>query len=147
MEIQPASMAQVVEGRDGRRWGIDDDVGGIAKQLQEIDPKLRLQWNEKREFFMVVEVLEEGDGKSTERLVFSAKECDGRIVTRMRQIASPGYDFLAEIDQMDAQAEKDRDHGFSEKIGEAGEVAAHALRKDLEDQHRIVVPREVSDGA
>ncbi len=125
-------------GRDGRRITIEEDVGNVAKRIKEINPRLGLQWNERGEFFTVVE----DDGK-TERLVLTAQECDERIVKRVEEIASPGYDYLGEIDRMDAQAEKDKDHRFHEQTGEIGERLAHALRKDLQAKNKAFVTRNV----
>lgn len=139
MDVQPASIAQVRMGKDGGLITIDEDVGGVAAQLREIDPKLKLAWNDKGEFFYVAE----DDGRE-ERLVFTARECDGRIVERARQIASESYDLTAEMDRIDKAAEKRIDDRFHERLGEAGEKAAYALREDLQAKHRVVVPRDVS---
>lgn len=136
MEIQPASLFQIRLGRDGRKVWVDSDVGNVAKGLREVDPRLRLQYNERSEIFCVVEVDDAG-----ERLVFTAQECDGRIVERARKIAHPSYDVAGEMDRIDREADKAIDHAFSEKVGEAGEHAAHALRKDLQAKPRIVVPK------
>jgi hypothetical protein len=133
MDIRPATMAQVTFARDGRKVTIEEDVGSIAMQLKEIDPKLKLQLNEKGGFFMVIE----DDGRE-ERLVFTAQECDGRILKRMREIAAPDYDYVGELERMDKQAAKDRDHSLSEKSGEIGEHLAHALRKDLNPGKAVV---------
>lgn len=142
MDVQPASIAQVRTGKDGKPITIDADVGGVAAQLREIDPKLKLAWNEKGGFFYVAE----DDGRE-ERLVFTAQECDGRIVERARQIASESYDLVAEMDRLDRGVERERDHAFSEKLGEAGERAAHALRKDLGATNKAFVGKDVPDGA
>lgn len=138
MDVQPANMAQVRMGKDGKPITISEDVGGVAAQLREIDPKLKLAWNDKGEFFYVAE----DDGRE-ERLVFTARECDGRIVERARRIASESYNLVAEMDQIDKGVERARDHAFSEKLGEAGERAAHALRKDLEHQGKVFVKRDL----
>ncbi len=140
--IEPASLTQIRRGRDGRRIVIDEDVGNVAKQLHDIDSKLGLQWNEKGEFFMVVEYAQLPEGEE-ERLIFTAKECDGRIVKRMEQIASPTYDFMAEVEAMDKQADRDKDHAFHEETGEIAEQLAHAVRKDLGATNKIIVPRGV----
>ena len=140
--IEPASVAQVRRARDGRRITIDEDVGEVAVRLKEIDPKLGLQWNEKGDFFMVVEYVQKPEGEE-ERLIFTAKECDHRIVKRMEQIAHPSYDFMAEVEAMDKQAERDKDHRFHEQTGEAAERMAHALRRDLQHGGKIFIPKEV----
>jgi hypothetical protein len=144
MDIAPASLAQIRMGRDGRRVVVDEDVGNVAAQIHEVDPSLGLQWNEKGEFFMVVETIGEAGGY-TERLVLTAKECDQRIVERVRQIASPDYDYGAEMDRMDEQAKKDADHRFHEETGEVAEHLAHALRKDLQYQGKVFVPDWIKD--
>ena len=138
--IEPASFAQVRYGRDGRRINIDADVGEVASRLKEIDPKLGLQWNEKGDFYMVVEYAQLPEGEE-ERLIFTAQECDQRIVKRMEQIASPTYDFMAEVEAMDKQADRDKDHQFHEETGEVAEQLAHAVRKDLGATNKIIVPR------
>jgi hypothetical protein len=135
MEIQPASIAQVRAGRNGRKVLIEDDVLHIAKRLQEIDRSLRLRWNEQGEFFVVYQVL---DG--SEKLVLTARELDERIVQRVRKIAHPSYDYVAEMERMDRRAEKDADHRFHEQTGEIGERMAHALRKDLQAQNKVFIP-------
>ena len=142
MDIAPASLAQIRMGRDGRRVVVSEDVGNVAAQIHEIDPRLGLVWNEKGEFFMVVEQ----DGL-TERLVLTAKECDQRIVERVRQIASPDYDYGAEVDRLDAAAEKAKDHRFHEETGEVAERLAHALRKDLQHKGKVFVPDWMDHGA
>lgn len=138
MELQPASLAQVRAGRDGRMIAIDEDVLDIAMRLQEIDDSLRLRWSESGEYFVVYQLI--GDG---EKLVLTSTELTPQIIERVRKIAHPEYDFGAELDQMDAQAEKDKDHRFHEQVGERGEVLAHALRKDLQAKNKIIVPRDV----
>lgn len=141
MEIRPASIEQVRLGRDGQRILVDDDVGSIAKQIQEIDPRLKLEWNWKGEFFMVIETEELAEGRE-ERLVTTAQELDGRLLKRVREITSPSYDFLGELERVDLQAEQERERRFSERAGEAGEHAAHALRKDLQAQNKVFVPKD-----
>jgi hypothetical protein len=142
MEIQPASMAQVVTGRGGRRIPVDDDVGNIARRIKEIDNSLSLQFNERGEFFVVVQTVDTPTGPE-EKLVLTAQELDERVLHRVKHITHQSYDYVAEMDQMDAQAKRDEDHAFHEKTGEAGEVAAHALRKDLGATNKAFVPKDV----
>jgi hypothetical protein len=139
MEITPASFAQVRDGRDGRRITIEEDVGDIARRVKEISHLLSLQWNEKGEFFAVVETTADG----TERLVLTAQECDNRIVERVMRIADASYDFLAEVDAMDARAEREKAHRFSEETGEVGERLAHALRRDIQAKNKVILPKGV----
>ena len=138
MEVTPATFMQVKTGRDGRRVTITEDVGDVARRLHEISPKLVLIWNEKGGHFTVAERDINGD----ERLVFTAQECDDRIVKRAELITSEHYDYLGELDKLDKAAERARDHAFSEQTGEIAERLAHAVRKDL-NPGRITVPKGV----
>ncbi len=142
MEIEPATLAQVAMGRDGKMHEVDDDVGGIALRLKEIDDSLRLRWNEFGGFFVIYQMLDTAEGL-LEKLVLTAQELDGRIIKRVEQITHPSYDFVAEMDRMDEQAQKDKDHAFHEQTGEVAERMAHAVRKDLEAQNKAFVPKDV----
>jgi hypothetical protein len=134
MEIQPASIAQVRAGRGGRAILIEDDVLDIARRLQAIDESLRLRWNEQGEFFVIYQVLDDA-----EKLVLTAQELDERVLRRVREIAHPSYDYMAEVDRMDKQSRKDADHRFYEETGEVGERLAHAVRRDLQAQNKVFV--------
>ena len=138
MEIQPASLAQVRAGRDGRSILIEDDVANIAGRLKTIDDSLRLRWNERGEYFVVYQQL----GRD-EKLVLTAQQLDERILHRVQQITHPSYDFVGEIDRMDKQAQKDADHRFSEQTGEIAEELAHAVRKDLGATNKAFIQKEV----
>ncbi len=142
MEIEPATLAQVAMGRDGKMHEVDDDVGGIALRLKEIDDSLRLRWNEFGGFFVIYQMLDTAEGL-LEKLVLTAQELDGRIIKRVEQITHPSYDFVAEMDRMDEEAQKDKDHAFHEQTGEVAERMAHAVRKDLEAQNKAFVPKDV----
>lgn len=137
MLIEPASLAQVRTGRNGRRILIEEDVLDVARQLRELDESLRVYWNEAGEYFVIVEVLPNGD----ESLVTTAQELTPALVGHMRQIAKEN--FAEELERMDRQADRERDHAFAESVGEHGERAAHALRKDLLFGGRIFVPRGI----
>jgi hypothetical protein len=135
IQIQPASFDQLVRAKDGRLVGISDDVGGVAQQLREIDPGFRLAYSEAED----ITIVSHDDGDS-EELKFTAKGTpDHRIVQRAREIASPGYDFLADLEATDRAAEKARYDQFREKVGDAGERLAYALRKDLHVENRVFI--------
>lgn len=129
MEIQAATIAQLQRGKGGRMVEIDDDVGGIAKRLREIDPGLHLRYSEAGEYFVVYFV----DGEKAE-LVTTATTCDGRLLQRVERIASDQYDFTGELERLDAQSEADQEHAFREHVGEIGERLAHAIRRDVHGQ-------------
>jgi hypothetical protein len=138
MELQAASLAQVRRGRDGRQITIDEDVLGVVKELKQIDPGLKVRWNEVGEYFVVYEVLKDG----TESLVTTTPTLDGRLVKHMRRLGSEDYDYVAEIERMDTDAERAKDRVFSERVGELGEQAAHALRQDL-NPGKVILPRGI----
>lgn len=136
MEIQHASLAQVRKGRDGRRVLVERDVLDVARQLQEIDPGLRVWWNEYGEYFAVGHVQPDG----SESLVTTVAELTPAVVEHVRRLGSAGYDYAAELARKDQQAEKDRADVFTEQVGEAGERLAHAVRNDIQAKPRIFVP-------
>lgn len=141
LEIQPANITQVARLGDGRLVTISDDVGGVARDLRAIDRSLRLRYSPDQRIYVVYRVCMTGDGEVVEELVTTSRTCDQRIVKRIREISHPSYDYAAELDRLDAAADRRADHSFNERVGETGERLAHALRKDLGlGRARIVVP-------
>lgn len=138
MDIPAATIDQVRLGRDGRKVTITDDVGNIAAKLKAISPKLGLQWNERGEFFAVVE----HDGPR-ERLVTTALELDDRLVKRIELLASPTHDYGKELERIDLQVDRDHDHRFAERSGEISERLAFHVRKDVEAKNRVFLPKGV----
>lgn len=149
IEISPASVAQVHRTRVGRNVLIDDDVQGIARDLREIDKSLKLEFDPGQEMYVVYQVVCEPDGSVSDKLVTTWDierngPLDKRLVHRIRQIAAAGYDYAAELDRVDAEAEKAAEYAFAEEFGPVADQLAWALLKDLgENKGRVVVPREV----
>lgn len=144
MEIQPATLAQVVRGRGGKMVQIDDDVAGIAQRLQEIDPRLRLRYSEPGGYFVVYRLIERPDGSTKKDMVTTSTTVDGRLLQRIEKVYGRDYNYADELDKVDAAAKRERDHRFSEQVGPLAEQLAHAIRKDLGVKApRIYVPREV----
>jgi hypothetical protein len=127
MEIPAASIAQVQRLRDGRLVEIADDVCGTVKQLQEIDKSLRVRHSDVTGLFVLYQLLDSGE----EHLVFTTPFLDQRVVDRFRKIAQPGYDYAAELDQIDRAADKPHDDRMRDKVEDAAERLAHAIRTDL----------------
>lgn len=140
IEITPATLAQVHRTRNGHQIAIDDDVQGVARDLLAIDPSLRLHYDPHGEYYVVKQLVTERDGTVTEKLVTTALELDQRIVHRVRQIAHPSYDYAAELDRVDAAADRERDRRQAELVGPMAERLAHALRKDLGATNRAFMP-------
>ena len=143
MEIEPATIAQVRAGRDGRVLTVEEDVFEVAGRLKEIDPSLHLRWNERGEYFVVYQLIGKLEEGGEEKLVLTAKELTPAIIARVEEIAHPEYDFVAEMDKLDKQADKDKDHRFHEQTGEAAERMAHAVRKDIQAKNKIILPKGV----
>ena len=137
MDLQPASIAQVRQGKH-RRITVEADVGNVVAQIKEIDPRLGVIWDDDGEFFAVVEQ----DGLK-QRIVLTALELDYRVLARIKELASPDYDYVAEMDAMDKLADKEKDRRFHNEVGERAEVMAHALRDDLQFKGKIFVPEWV----
>jgi hypothetical protein len=141
IEIRPASVAQVIRSRRGVRVVITDDVCDVARRVEEINPEFRLEYDPLEAFFVVYQRRELPTGEVKEQLVATALDCDARLVEEVRKAASPSYDLAGEMERLDARAERDRRHRFSEQIGDAGERLAHALCNDLDlNGSRIFVP-------
>lgn len=107
------------------------DVGGVAQELQRIDRSLKLRYSERQDYWAVY--TESDDGRET-HLVLTAKECDHRIVKRVQEIDShgrSGYDYAQALEHAALERRRLAKQRFDEQVGEAGELAAHAVRKDL----------------
>lgn len=132
-------MSMVQMGRDGRSVLVDDDVLDIARRIKEIDDSLLLRWNERGEFFVVAQIVQTPDGPE-EKLVLTTMELDERIIHRLKHISHASYNLADEAEKIDREADRKAEHEFSERVGEIGEHAAHALRKDLQAQSKIIIP-------
>lgn len=143
-EIQPARVDQIRAGAGGREIVIDADVGGVVKQLREIDPAFRVRYSEAGDYFVVYCQDEGGDPY----MVATYQELDARVVSNIREIVyrnrQPGYSYAAELERMNADADRRREQRFSEQIGERAERLAHAVRKDLGDTSRAFIDRNPS---
>lgn len=139
MELQAATLAQMQRARGGRYVLIEEDVGSVVAQIQEIDATLRVRYSEAGGFFVVYQVTDDG-----EKLVTTAQELDGRLVQRLQEIAHPEYDYVAELEAKEDAADRARDERFSEQVGEIGERMAWAMRRDTSGiTGHMRVPRDV----
>lgn len=138
--FQRASLAQVRAGRGGRLVEVGPDVLDIGKRILEIDPNLRLRWNDNGEYFVIYEATPDGG----EKLVTTTPVLDQRLLDHLRLIGSPGYDAGLEMEKHEKAREGAQEHAFKEEVGEKAELLAHAVRKDLQAQNRIIVPGDLS---
>jgi hypothetical protein len=146
MMIDSASLPSVQRGRRGVVVFVDDDALGIAKQLEEMKfPEgfghLRLGWNEYREEFVVIQIQPDG----SEHLVTRAEKADGRLLKRVRDVTHPSYDYAADLERIDAEADARLKWDFSQQVGDKAERLAHAIRKDTQTQNRIFLPNGISE--
>lgn len=139
-------MEQIRLGRDGKMHVITEDAGGIAQRLREIDSRLHLRYSEKGQYY-VVYAREEHEPEGTGYMVATYQALDARILKDIEQIKwlneQPGYSYADALEEKNAEAEAKREYDFSQKIKENAEQLAWAIRKDLGEQGRIVVDKEI----
>jgi hypothetical protein len=139
VDIQRASLTQVIEGRGGQTVTISEDVGNIAARLKEIDERLVLRWNERGSYFQVIECLPDG----SESLVTTRQVIGPELVESVAKMGKRKITLATEIEDIDKKAEREKDWRFEQEVGEIGERLAHAVRKDTQAKHRIFLPRGV----
>jgi hypothetical protein len=162
MKIEAAHIDQLARARNGRMILISHDVGGVAAQLREIDPGLRVRFAEAGDppYWVVYHEQENADGSITHTLVLTAQAhqtntgvwtgLDQRVVDRVREIDAhgrSGYDFAAEVEKQNRQAHENRRAEFRRKVEPITEQAAHAVRKDLGSTAKAFIPRDVPRSA
>jgi hypothetical protein len=134
---RPATAEQVHRARNGRFHHVG---GEVERALQDYEPNLRIRYSDTGGYY-VVYYLDPATGD--EDLVTTALDYDMRIVAKVMAIDSERYDLVAEMDRLDAQAERDLAHIESERVGEVGQRLHHAFRKDLGDTGSIFVPKGI----
>jgi hypothetical protein len=128
IEVEPGTLNQVRTAANGMLIVIRDDVSGVAQDLRQIDPTLRLRCNDDQSLFIVYQQL---DDQGSEHLVTTARHLDQRIVYRVRELVQPDYDFVGEIHKREQAEEKRHDHEWDEVIGDMAEKLAFGFRQDL----------------
>jgi hypothetical protein len=126
IEVEPGSIAQVQRALSGRLVVIPDDVCNVARDLRAIDRRLVVEAEDDLSVYVVVLV----DGPER-KLVTSAKHLDQRIVQRVQKITAEGYDFVAELEELEARADAEQAAKRRELVGDVAEKLGHAFRKDL----------------
>ena len=139
--LSPARLDQFVETRN-RQVIVDADSCAVVKDLQDIDKTLGVRFVDgPSPYFAVTQTIEHGDGRVEQHLVTTAQAfqtefgtyagLDNRIVERVRQVTHSSYDFMAEAEKNKREWEEARRKEREEVLGEMGEQAAFAVRKDL----------------
>jgi hypothetical protein len=139
VSVRKATIAQVRAGRGGRLVQVDDDIFDMAKRLHEIDTSLGLDWNDTAGYFRVTQTLPDG----RKHVVTTARELTPDLIELVRRLASSDYDYVGELERIDAEGKRDREHRMHEQTGEMGELLHHAIRQDLGYKPRIFLPRGV----
>lgn len=138
---------------------IDADAGGVAADLRAIDPGLKVRFAENGNppFWAVYH--ESEDGRNTYLVLTAVAHMtplgtwgglDQRIVKRIQEIdpqGRGGYDFASEVQKQDAEARERHRQRFRDRVGETGEKAIYAIRKDLGSKSRAFKPRDTGGRA
>lgn len=128
IDITPASLDQITRGRGGRMVIIEHDVSNVARDIKAIHPDLFLRYNEQGEYFAV---LQDMGPLHRPHVVTTSQTCDQRLVTKVRKITSPDYDYGAEIDKHHDKVDREHEATFKEHVGEVSERLAWAIREDI----------------
>jgi hypothetical protein len=143
MEIPHATLDQVRTGRNGKKIMVSGDVLGVVKQIQELDPRLKVYWNEFGEHYVITERLDDG----TEGMVTTIPPdgLNSALVEYLRFLASSENDYIGDAERKDRQADREKDRALEEQVGEMGERMAYQIRRDdVEVNAKAFIPRGVS---
>lgn len=116
---------------------LEDDVLGVVQEIKRIsDGRVRVYYNAQSDAYDLVELCLD----HTERLVFSTKELDQRVLIRFQEadqwggdtpdrgMQKPeGEDFADEADALNEAMFEARDEASRDKLGDVGERLAWAL--------------------
>lgn len=113
---------------------VTQDTLHIAEQVKDLDPNLRIVQTEPKrgKVWMVVEEIQNPATRTREFTpVKRYEKLDGRVVEDLRRMLKiPLAERLKELDEWAAAEEKAEWDAKVEKIGELGEKAEWAARKD-----------------
>lgn len=161
MNVEPASVEQVMLAADGRFILIDPEASTVAADLHRIDKGLKVRFAENGNppYWVVFHETTDGQGRTTQHLVLTQRAyltasgtwagLDNRIVERIRYIDSRGrggYDYAGALEREARKRPERASYEFAERTGEAGERLAHAIRKELglgSYRGGIYVPRSI----
>lgn len=127
IEITPASLTHVTKGRGGSFVTINQDVLDVAKQIKQVHPEFKLQYNEQGEYFRVIQ---DTPGYRA-HTVTTALVADQRLVNRLMALVADPQGNAAAGEAHDAAVDARADRTLAEAVGEASERLAHAIRTDL----------------
>jgi hypothetical protein len=133
MDIAAVALTHYTTTADGRMVEVPDDVTNVARDLAKIDPTLRLRYSETGNYFVVYQSTIR-NGQPHDHLVLTAKDCDQRIVKRVREIADPSYSSRTLRARRSACKTGSSSHE-PRRASRRGDVARHRQRLRRADQH------------
>ena len=152
MEIQPASIAQVMNAGD--RWvEISADVGMVTDDLKRIDKSLGVRLNvhcpepfwavfcrpDDHSTYLVLTV------KAHQNHAGTWEGLDQRVVREIERIAADDYDYATAVEDRQHASVKLREDRRSEMLRQAGEEGYRVLRGLIgRNCSHMRVPRAVS---
>jgi hypothetical protein len=144
VDIEPASMDQVVAARDGRTVVIDRDLGDVALQLRQIDPSLVLRYHPETHHYSVIQRMPDRQ----EQLVATCQPIPGgaphpKLIETVARVASSSYDVASELRAADTRRIREEEHRAAEETGLLLEEAYHRFKRQTGIQNRVFVPRSV----
>jgi len=119
----------------GRMVHVEDDVQNVIRDMRAISDRLYCWFDESSSEFHICERCLDG----TDRLVFSARELDQRVIHRLRQadhwhghdsprnVLGDSDDVVARIDKENAKLEEEIRERGRDQIRDAGERLVWAL--------------------
>lgn len=119
----------------GKIVSVEDDVQNVIRDMKSISDRLYCWFDQVSEEFHIVEKCLDGE----ERLVFSTRELDQRVIQRLRyadhwhgedqpnHVLGDSEDVLARIDAHNAGIEEENRLRTAERTRDAGERFAWAL--------------------
>lgn len=120
---------------------ITDDVLSIVQRMREIDPRLKVYYNEQRGEYNIVESCLD----SVERLVFTVPTLDARVISRLLeadQYNPNNPDVLDKIDAHNKGIEAKLGEANLDRLRDAGERLAREFGEDGKGV-QISVPRGI----
>lgn len=142
MEIAPALADDVRLGRDGKRYLVTAEAGSIARQLQEIDPRVYVEFHEPpagREANPVYSICLRVDEHKSD-LIFRTSSLDGRVVERLRMLNFNLRHGISEADRMDAEDAAQRAE-LERQASEQVKENAYALMRGIQKSVLGINPR------
>lgn len=136
MQISHATLEHLRRGRDGREVLIEADVLDAVKRLRELDPALRVSWNEYGEYYVVKEILPDG----SESLVTTTTDLSAHLADYVASLAKRDVSLADSVECSEAAKRKAKDYVLEQELSEKGERMAHAIRGGLEHKGKAFIP-------